>query len=124
MNCEKCGAEITAAETRDHAGQKICEDCYLDLVAQPKTCDPWAVYMAKNEMGSRAELTELQQKILELLNSQGPLMAQQVCDQLAITESQFQSNITSLRYMELARAFPRNGQIFYTLFDDQGGRDA
>jgi recombinational DNA repair protein (RecF pathway) len=73
MKCEKCGDGIDPDETYEHSGRTLCEDCYLDIVAAPKTCDPWAVYSAKNTVSQEMVLTEEQQKILDLIKAEGPL---------------------------------------------------
>ncbi len=63
MKCEKCGIGIPNGEEKTHLGQRLCEDCYIDALAAPKVCDPWAVYTAKKEMGGKTELTDIQNRI-------------------------------------------------------------
>jgi NMD protein affecting ribosome stability and mRNA decay len=46
--CAKCGAACDPAEAREHQGQMLCEDCYLDAMSPVKVCDPWAVHTAKS----------------------------------------------------------------------------
>jgi DNA-binding CsgD family transcriptional regulator len=117
--CEKCGAVLDPSESYDHAGRTFCEDCYLDQVATPKTCDPWAVYSAKKTSEQKAELTAVQQEILDLLRESGPLTAPDICVRLKIDERELQTNFATLRHMELARGFRKNGLIHYTLFNDR-----
>ena len=40
MKCEQCGTEINENEAMAARGQKVCEECYIDLAAKPKACDP------------------------------------------------------------------------------------
>lgn len=116
--CEKCGDSVEAAETYEFAGKSLCEDCYLEQRVKPVTCDPWAVYSAKNTMGKVPQLTDIQGRILNLLKTGGPLEASEICRQLGISETQFQNNFSTLRHMELARGFRDGDKVCYTLFDD------
>ena len=115
-NCAKCGASMDATETYEFAGESLCEDCYLERMAKPVTCDPWAVYSAKRTSGNAPHLTDNQERILNLLKENGPLQAPEICRQLGITESQFQNNFATLRHMELARGFKDDDKVCYTLF--------
>jgi hypothetical protein len=114
--CEKCGASVEATETYEFAGQSLCEDCYLEQRVKPVTCDPWAVHTARSSMGKVPALTEIQGRILNLIKTQGPLEAPEICKRLGISETQFQNNFATLRHMELARGFKDDDKICYTLF--------
>jgi len=46
--CERCGSRIHEGEEREHSGQVLCEDCYMDRLSPPRTCDPWAVHTARS----------------------------------------------------------------------------
>ena len=119
MRCEKCGTTVNNSDLYEHAGQKICEDCYLDIVAAPKTCDPWAVHSAKSMAKDSPVLTPIQNRILSLIKEKGKLSAEEVCSQLGITEKDFQNNFATLRHMELARACKEGDRVFYTLFESK-----
>jgi hypothetical protein len=119
MKCEKCATEIPPDDSFEHSGQTLCEDCYLDVVATPKTCDPWAVYIAKKTVSQDMILTAEQQKIFDLIKTKGPLTLEQICADLGISEEDFRSNFATLRHMELARGCKIEGQVCYALFDDQ-----
>ena len=121
MNCEKCAAAIDPEESFQHAGQTLCEDCYMDVMTAPKACDPWAVYTAKDLAGKEFTLTSSQQRILDLITNNGPLTAEEICKQLAINEDDFQRNFATLRHMELARGFKKGDQVCFTLFNDKEG---
>ncbi|MHC1742451.1 MAG: hypothetical protein AB9873_05385 [Syntrophobacteraceae bacterium] len=116
MNCEKCGTVLDPQETYEHSGRTVCEDCYLDLVAVPKTCDPWAVHSAKNTPNHEKTLLPQQEQILELLRSNDPLSAEQICSRLALSPDEFRSHFASLRHMELARGTKIDNEVRYTLF--------
>jgi len=73
--CVKCGESVEPQEVYEYAGETLCEDCYLERMAKPTTCDPWAVYSAKKTTEKGAELTDIQQRILDLLKEKKPLEA-------------------------------------------------
>ena len=119
MKCERCPATIDPEESFQHAGQTLCEDCYMDVMTAPKACDPWAVHTAKDLVGKELELTPIQKKILELITNNGPLTAEEICKQLAISEDDFKRNFATLRHMELARGFKDGEEVRFTLFHDK-----
>ncbi len=114
--CEKCGVSTEADETYDFAGESLCEDCYLERKIKPVTCDPWAVYSARNTSGQAPQLTDIQGRILDLIKTEGPLEIAQISSRLGISEVQFQNNFATLRHMELARGFKDGDKVRYTLF--------
>lgn len=118
MKCEKCAVEVSAEDQFEHSGHTLCEDCYLDIVTIPKTCDPWAVHSAKNTALISDSLTAEQQEILDLIKKSGPLTAEEICTELSINSNELQRNFATLRHMELARGFKRGDQVYYTLFND------
>ena len=115
-DCAKCGAAVDAGESFELAGESVCEDCYLERMAKPITCDPWAVYSAKRTSEKAPHLTEIQERILNLLKQKGPLQAPEICAHLDISEAQFQNNFATLRHMELARGFKDGDRVCYTTF--------
>jgi hypothetical protein len=114
--CEKCGASVEADEIYEFASQSLCEDCYLEQRVKPVTCDPWAVYSARNTKGKSPQLTDIQERILNLIKTEGALEAPEICRRLGISEVQFQNSFATLRHMELARGFRDGDKIRYTLF--------
>ena len=119
MKCEKCPATIDPGESFQHAGQTLCEDCYMDVMTAPKACDPWAVHTAKDLAGKEFTLTPGQQKILDLITNDGPLTAEEICKQLAINNDDFHRNFATLRHMELARGLKDGEEVRFTLFHDK-----
>ena len=118
MKCDKCAVEVSSEEKFEHSGQTLCEDCYLDIVTIPKTCDPWAVHSAKNTSLISDGLTAEQEQILDLIKKNGPLTEEEICTKLTLDSNEFRRNFATLRHMELARGFKREDQVFYTLFND------
>ena len=73
MICDQCTTPVPKGEHHDHNGRHLCEDCYLDAVAAPRFCDPWADFNAKSFAQNNPEtaLTPGQEKILQLLKETG-----------------------------------------------------
>ena len=117
MKCEKCDVEMLPEDSHTHSGKTLCEDCYLDIVAAPKTCDPWAVYSAKKTVAQDTTLTAEQQQILDLLKTRGPLSLERICTDLDISEDEFRHNFATLRHMELAKGCKMGNRVCFMLFD-------
>lgn len=116
MICGKCRAEVPGENSYEYAGVALCEDCYVDAVSAPKTCDPWAVYSATRTMAKDESLTADQRRIVDLLGCKGPLSVEQICAELGLGEGDFRSNFSTLRHMELAQACKKDGRVVYLPF--------
>ncbi len=116
MRCQRCNAEINSGEEFRYKDEILCEDCYLDVIAKPQACDPWAVYQAKQTSTQDAELTETQRSIYELLKASAPLSEEQICSQLGISKDEFATNFAILRHMELTKACKVQGEKRFTIF--------
>jgi predicted HTH transcriptional regulator len=115
FECFKCKGKFEKDDMLNREGRLLCEDCYLDIMSMPKVCDPWAVYVAKGS-GKNAELSNIQEKILNLLQRSDPVSAEKICSELKISEEEFKRNFATLRHLELAKAIKSNGEICYTTF--------
>ena len=79
MECASCHAKIEAGDEKQHLGQTLCEDCYMDALSPVKTCDPWAVHSAKSfekHAESAPTLTPIQSEILSILKETGGIEPQ------------------------------------------------
>ena len=117
MQCEKCETAIPAGEENDHLGRVLCEDCYMDALSPVKTCDPWAVHSAKNfeaQMGGLGTLTDIQKKIIGILQETGGLERHELVQRVGngISEADLNREFASLRHMEKARAEKRGDKVF------------
>ncbi len=111
MKCQKCEVEIKADDAMEIHGQVVCEDCYIDMMAKPKTCDPWAVYSAKNlESLSGSNITESQQAIIDYLEKNGPTPPEKLASDLNLSLSEFEREMAALRHMEKIRAQLQEGR--------------
>jgi len=115
MECERCKETIAKGEKREHHGQILCEDCYMDLLSPARTCDPWAVHsaqtLARNSGGS-LELTEIQKKILEIVEETGGAEPGVVVERLQIKPADIEREVAALRHMEKIRGELRQGKKF------------
>ena len=125
MICPKCNSEISTGEDIQFRGQTICEDCYVELLEPPRSCDVAAVHSAKvSRMAAGQEgtdgLTDLQKDIYNYIKAEGPVTHDQVLQKLGISRLQLEKNFAILRHCELLRAFRENGQVLLTIWT-QGG---
>jgi hypothetical protein len=107
MRCERCKMVVPAGEQRSLHRQILCEDCYMDLLSPLKACDPWAVHSAMTYLkGSAAdlELTPVQQKIVAILQNDGPQEPANLSARLQIKYSDLERNLATLRHMQKIRA--------------------
>ncbi len=110
MKCELCGAEINEDEAKQIQGQKVCEDCYIDLAAKPKTCDPWAVYSAQNLSSSNITVNESQARIMAYLEKNGPTPPEKLAEDMDMSMDDFEREMAPLRHMEKVRAQLQDGR--------------
>jgi len=118
MKCDRCNLSIEKGEEREHHGQILCEDCYMDALSPPRACDPWAVYTAKSlaSNGVSQEVTEVQKKILKLLEETGGLEPQVIAEKLKLKTSDLERELATLRHMEKVRGKLREGKRIILLW--------
>ena len=115
MECERCKETIGKGEEREHHGQILCEDCYMDLLSPARTCDPWAVHSAQTlakKGGGSLELTEIQTKILEIVQEAGGAEPDVIVEKLQIKPADLEREVATLRHMERIRGELRQGKKF------------
>ena len=116
--CERCNAETEADEIREHLGQSVCEDCYMDLLNPPKSCDPWAVYTA-TRLKDGQMLTPNQEKILEVVRKHGELSREDLLSETGFEENVLQREFATLRHMEILRGEKKDdGSVVIKAFHD------
>jgi len=104
MKCQKCGSQIASGDEREHLGQTLCEDCYMDALCTVKPCDPWAVYAAKSFSEGGSQLTKLQKDILDALKGTDGLEPEVLAETLGLALKDLQREMATLRHMEKIRA--------------------
>lgn len=119
MQCDRCKDAIPEDEAREFHGQTLCEDCYMDALSPPRTCDPWAVHSAKSfgkEGGAQPQVTPRQSEILRILKETGGLEPNDLAGRLRIKTSDLEKEIASLRHMERVRGELREGRKYVILW--------
>jgi hypothetical protein len=117
MNCHRCGAGVEAGEIREHDGKQLCEDCYLYAVSQVKTCDPWAVHLAKSDKSRGAlSLTPRQERLYQLVKDHKEIAPGDAARLLNLTEEEVRHEFATLRHLELLKGCKRGDLILITLF--------
>ena len=117
MKCSQCGREISEGESFQHMGQILCDDCYLEVRAHPRECDPWATYLAthtRERMGQKGTegLTELQKKVYEFVKGKGRVTREEVMEKFNLSEAEMDAQMTSLMHSELVKARGEEGKIY------------
>lgn len=125
MICERCQEEIPAGEQCEHMGQVLCEDCYIEAIEPPRTCDVTAVYSAKlsRQMAGQTGtdgLTELQRDIYNYIKDEGSVTHEQIMRKFSLAKWQLEKNFATLRHCELIRGYRENGKIFVTVWQEGG----
>ena len=124
MICVKCQEEIPTGEEMNYRGQILCEDCYVDIVSIPRTCDVAAVHSAKltrklaGQEGTDG-LTELQKKIYEYVKTTGKVTPDALMQKFQLSEAQMIREFTVLRHCELLKGTKING-VRYILIMEGG----
>ena len=118
MKCEKCSDAINPEESFQHAGQTLCEDCYMDALSPARSCDPWSVHSAQSLAKSEGtlELTEIQKKILRILEETRGAEPAAIINRLQIKPADLEREVAALRHMEKLRGELRDGKKFLILW--------
>lgn len=125
MICEQCKIAITEGDEVTFRGRIICEDCYVESIEPPRTCDVAAVYSAKQARKAAGQegtdgLTDLQKDIYNYIKTEGPVTREQIMERFQLTGPHLERNFTVLRHCELARGFRENGKVLITIWQDGG----
>lgn len=121
MKCDSCNTSIESGDERDHYGKILCEDCYMEALSPLKTCDPWAVHSAKTfeeHVGTDRTLTPLQERILDILGTEGPMEPARLLEKLGgeLKLKDLQQEFSTLRHMEKVRGEKREQQVLWRLW--------
>lgn len=121
MKCDRCQTTIEKGEEKEHLGQTLCEDCYMDALSPVRTCDPWAVHSAKTfekHSSGAGTLTPIQSEILAVLKRTGGIEPAGLLQQLSckLSPEDLQRQFAALRHMEKARAEKQGDRIVWRLW--------
>jgi hypothetical protein len=121
MECDRCHRNIEPGEEKEHLGQTLCEDCYMDVLSPVKACDPWAVHSAKSfekHAESAPILTPIQSEILSILKKTGGIEPQELLQKLVdkLTQTELEREFAALRHMEKARGEKRGDRVVWRVW--------
>ncbi len=124
MQCVKCGESIPAGEERELHGRTLCEDCYMDGLSPPRTCDPWAVHSAKSFLqqapAGKTQLTPRQERILGILRETGGIEPKDLSARLQVSLPDLEREIAALRHMEKLRGALKGSRRILRLWEEEG----
>jgi len=121
MKCDRCKKEITPGDEHENNGEALCEDCCMIALSPLKTCDPWAVYSAKNlekSAGKSHLLTPIQSQMLKLLQENGAMEPRQLLVELGsdLQLKDLEREFATLRHMEKVRGEKKGDKVFWRLW--------
>jgi hypothetical protein len=91
----------------------------MDALSPTQACNPWAVYLAKSSMNggkNYSEVTDTQEKIIQVLEETGGLEHSILSERLKIKPSDLKRELATLRHMEKIRGENRDGKIVVKLW--------
>ncbi len=122
MNCQHCDDKISEEEQYIHMGKILCEDCYIQVIEPPRTCDVTAVYSAKmsrklaGHVGTEG-LTQLQKDIYNFIKEKGRATRAEISEKFKLNERQLENNFATLRHCELVSGFKENNQVYVRVWE-------
>ncbi len=114
MKCDRCSHTIKIDDKREHFGQMLCEDCYMDALSPVRTCDPWAAHSAKTfeqHNSDPAVLNPTQTKIIQILKETGGIEPAALLHRMEgkVTKPQLEREFATLKHMGRVGAEKRDG---------------
>ena len=125
MKCERCHQTMAPEEARDYNGQRLCEDCYMDMLSPARACDPWAALTAKSaaRLGGEGEyLTGEQQRILDILRA-GPAALEDLAEKTGRKPADLERDLAALHHMAKVGGALLDGRQKYLLWTAQDEED-
>ena len=117
--CARCDKQIEKQQGHEYQGKLFCEDCYMDILSPPKSCDPWAVHSAQTFLKGKdklSTLTLMQMKIVGYVKGKGEITIEEMAQDLHLAEEVIRREFAVLRHMEVLRAAKKGDKILYILF--------
>ncbi len=120
--CARCQSEGPAEDIYYYQDQQVCEDCYMEVLQRPKTCDVAAVQMAKKHRQAAGQsgtegLLDIQKKIYTYIQENGKATREQVMEDLKLSELELDKQIAVLRHCELVKGRKEGNRIYLVPFD-------
>ncbi|MCA9993378.1 MAG: hypothetical protein KDE29_20475 [Anaerolineales bacterium] len=120
MKCDRCGEPIPAGDEMEHYGETLCEVCTMRALSPARACDPWAVRSAQTLSqldDSYAALSEVQEKIVQVLAETGGVTAEVLAQKLALSLPELERELATLRHMEKIRGKMEAGKKIVCLWE-------
>ncbi len=121
-NCYKCQEKVVEEDLYYYQEQRVCEDCYMELLQRPKTCDVAAVQMAKKHRQKTGQtgtdgLLDIQKDIYNYILEKEKATRQEVMAALNISDLELDKQIAILRHCELVKGRKEGNQVYLVSFD-------
>ena len=121
IKCQHCNKEIPEEQSYEHAGETLCEDCYMDIRFQAKACDPWAVYSAtrtREQVGLKGAegLSDLQKEIYAFVKNNGKATFDEIMKKFGLSMKEMQTQMAVLRHCELVRGQKDGDKVYLVPF--------
>ena len=123
MLCDICRKNFPENEIVNYAGKNVCEDCQVESLSVPKTCNPMSVRsarIARENLGQKgtAGLLPIQEKIYEYLKQEKKVPREKLARELNLSPKELETHFAVLRHCELARGFKEGNEIYLTTFEE------
>lgn len=102
MLCHRCRMPLEEQEARLHGGEILCEDCYMDVLSPPRTCDPRATFTASRL--KEKVVSPVGEKILERIRLEPTPTFEELMQITSLDAKRLEREIAALRHAELLRA--------------------
>lgn len=126
MICPRCQEEIPKGDEKEYMGQTLCEDCYVEAIDPPRTCDVAAVHSAKlarrqaGQVGTEG-LTAQQKEIYEYVKANGKVTPADLAKRFELKQWQLEKQIATLRHCELLKGAAIDGVKYIVVMDGGPG---
>jgi hypothetical protein len=122
MECANCKQIIQEDESCNYLGKILCENCYIQVIQPPKTCDVAAVHAAKTHRALSGQtgtdgLTEPQKKIYEYVIKNGKATKQELRDEFNLTEYEMDTLMAIFRHCELLKGRKVDKEVYVVPFE-------
>ncbi len=102
MVCSRCGKFLEEEDRRTHGREILCEDCYMDILSPPRTCDPWATFTASRL--KEQVLSPAGERIVERIGHEPPPTFEELMQITGLDAKALEREIAALRHAERIRA--------------------
>lgn len=121
MRCTQCGQSVPEGENYSHAGKELCEDCYLEAVSIPKTCDLLSVRAARVDRESRGikgeeGLLPIQKEIFIFVKEKQKVTREEIAGRFNLSPKELEKHFAVLRQGELAKANKEGNTVYLKPF--------